>query len=236
MTDEDQKPRRKVLGYKSHRKEDGVTLQEKDAIQAEAGRQAVVTSSKAPGLVIKVPKRRGRPPTRQLSDLPEGWVDDMLDLYARGASDTEVRVKALENMGDTLWYRFLDREPEFARVVRQGRRICQSWWEEIARNAVDRSMQTFNATIWIFNMKNRFGWRDVREQHTKISGKAEVRTIVELIGSVTPPPMIDVTPASSGALPINRASAKGEADLEEAPNATQDVTPGSSSDEDPQNS
>ncbi len=108
----------------------------------------------------------------------------MLEVYEQGASDTVVRAQVLAGMGERTWYRLRDREPEFDEAVEAGRRLSQVWWEKIARDAVNRTMQTFNATLWIFNMKNRFGWRDVREQHTEVWAKTEVRTIVELVGAV----------------------------------------------------
>ncbi len=132
----------------------------------------------------QVPAARTGRPRIKLTDLPHGWHEGMLEVYEQGASDTVVRAQVLAGMGERTWYRLIGREPEFAEAVQAGRRLCQVWWEGIGRDAADRSMQTFNGPVWIFNMKNRFGWRDVRERHTEVVAKTEVRTIVELVGAV----------------------------------------------------
>lgn len=65
--------------------------------------------------------------------------------------------------------------PEFSEAVKAALRKSQAWWERKGRLATFDA-QGFNATSYIFNMKNRFkdDWRDkVEQEHS--GGMAIVR-------------------------------------------------------------
>jgi hypothetical protein len=75
---------------------------------------------------------------------------------------------------DTL-YAWCDAHSEFSDAKKRGDAASLLWWEKIGKAAmIGQAMTThdgklisfnnFNATIWIFNMKNRHGWRDRREE------------------------------------------------------------------------
>lgn len=54
--------------------------------------------------------------------------------------------------------------PEFQAAVKKGEEACNIWWERLGRKlAMDGGG---NSAVWIFNMKNRFGWRDKQEDAT----------------------------------------------------------------------
>lgn len=59
-----------------------------------------------------------------------------------------------------------ERHPEFSRALKRGLQKAQAWWEEQGRLATFGGFDGFNATSFIFNMKNRFkeDWRDKVEQ------------------------------------------------------------------------
>lgn len=63
------------------------------------------------------------------------------------------------------FYRWQELYPEFSNAVRQMRMRSQAWWEEQGRRATFGGTDGFNATSFIFNMKNRFpdDWRDKQE-------------------------------------------------------------------------
>lgn len=106
----------------------------------------------------------GRPKAKL--DLPRGWQKKILDLYAEGASDIEIRSMIWEwrkGFSDDLWYRWIKEEPEFAGVIKKGRILCQSWWEKEGRRGIKD--KNFSHVGWYMNMKNRFGWSD-RHDHT----------------------------------------------------------------------
>lgn len=63
---------------------------------------------------------------------------------------------------------------DFSEAVKAALRLSQAWWEKQGRVATFGAHPGFNATSYIFNMKNRFkeDWRDKVEQEQ--SGTTEV--------------------------------------------------------------
>lgn len=57
---------------------------------------------------------------------------------------------------------WMDAHEEFSRAVKRGLQKAQAWWEERGRVATFGGVEGFNATSFIFNMKNRFkeDWAD----------------------------------------------------------------------------
>jgi transposase-like protein len=74
---------------------------------------------------------------------------------------------------------WVEKHPEFSRAVKRGLEKAQAWWERNGRLATFGGKEGFNATSWIFNMKNRFSedWKDKRE--TELSGGLEHRRKAE---------------------------------------------------------
>jgi len=56
-------------------------------------------------------------------------------------------------------YLWLDKHPEFSEAVKRGEAMSQDFWEELGLVGTTEG-KNFNATTWIFNMKNRFKWKD----------------------------------------------------------------------------
>lgn len=71
-------------------------------------------------------------------------------------------------------YEWVKKHPDFANAKREAFELSRRFWEDAAianlvntsesgfdemGNKVSRS-KSLNSTAWIFNMKNRFGWRD----------------------------------------------------------------------------
>lgn len=112
------------------------------------------------------PKRPiGRPRT-SIDDLPEGWQQIIKDTGQEGGSEVEARC----HLGITKdqWYTLLNDSVEFSETVKAAKALCEAWWETQGRKMVTGSIDG-NATVWIFNMKNRFGWRD--KQDVELTGK-----------------------------------------------------------------
>ena len=61
---------------------------------------------------------------------------------------------------------------DFFEARERGYIASQKFWEELGINGASGRIKEFNVTCWIFNMKNRFGWRDRQDIYT--SQKAEV--------------------------------------------------------------
>ena len=115
--------------------------------------------------------KRGRP-KEDLSSLPDNWVEEILSLYAEGASDVEIRVMIAgwrDTCSDDLWERWINEEPEFSRTIKKGKRLSEAWWQREGRTSLRD--KDFNYTGWYMNMKNRFGWAD--RQHTDVTSGGE---------------------------------------------------------------
>lgn len=66
---------------------------------------------------------------------------------------------------------------EFSRAVKRGLQKAQAWWEDQGRIATFGGIDGFNATSYIFQMKNRFkdDWREKVE--TEHSGAVQVSAV-----------------------------------------------------------
>jgi hypothetical protein len=74
--------------------------------------------------------------------------------------------------------------PEFSSAVKEGLRRSQAWWEEQGRLATFGGVDGFNATSYIFQMKNRFRaeWNDtVKSEHSGPDGGAIVQRVERII-------------------------------------------------------
>jgi hypothetical protein len=98
---------------------------------------------------------------------------------------------------DTL-HEWKKRHKEFDKAYQNGKALSQLWWEQIGkagatgqltraeeeidpvtgRAVMKRVPTTFNAATWIFNMKNRFNWRD--KQEVENIGEAKTKVTVYL--------------------------------------------------------
>ena len=98
----------------------------------------------------------GRPRTT-LKDIPEDWDNLMREAAQGGASDVELR--CLIGLDRTAFETLKEDYPEFHTTVKDCHDLCQVWWERCGRGMA-AGLSQGNATSWIFNMKNRFGWND----------------------------------------------------------------------------
>jgi hypothetical protein len=72
-------------------------------------------------------------------------------------------------VGKVTLYSWLDRHPSFLNAKNIGLERGRLFWEKIGRAAASGQRisgfdpKHFNTAVWIFTMKNRFGWRDRTE-------------------------------------------------------------------------
>jgi hypothetical protein len=100
-------------------------------------------------------------PKEDISSLPDGWYNEVLDLYKEGGSDSEVKAMIWEWRGsfsNNLWDRWLEEEKEFWETIKGGRMLEEAWWKKNGRTNLQN--KEFNYTGWYMQMKNRFGWKD----------------------------------------------------------------------------
>lgn len=57
-------------------------------------------------------------------------------------------------------YEWCKKYPEFSEAKKIGTAKSREVWEMIGINGAVGKIKGFNVVAWIFNMKNRFGWRD----------------------------------------------------------------------------
>lgn len=85
------------------------------------------------------------------------------DLFDEGASKAEVCLTI--GICFETFENYQKKYPDFSEAVKRGLQISQGWWEMKGRKASMGGVEGFNATAYIFNMKNRFkhDWKDKHE-------------------------------------------------------------------------
>ena len=98
----------------------------------------------------------------------------VIELGKEGQSLVEIAVDLGVSVSSLRYWR--THYPEFATAMEFARQCCQAWWERAGREGMytieevnedgeKRTItKTINATLWIFNMKNRFrdDWMDAK--------------------------------------------------------------------------
>lgn len=106
----------------------------------------------------------GRPKDEVIDRLKEGWQTRFLEMAREGCSDVEIRAEF--GISDDLWYRWIAEDAEFSRTAKAAKALCHAKWEEMGRKMAFGQADG-NPTTWIFNMKNRFSWKDkVETEHS----------------------------------------------------------------------
>ena len=110
----------------------------------------------------------GRPKTT-LADLPEGWRETVIELGRQGKSQEYIAGKL--GLWKELFYRLKAEEPEFSNAVAESQMLCQMWWEDVGQEGMFMGGKDdpFNATVYTFNMKNRFNWADKTENKNDLT-------------------------------------------------------------------
>lgn len=91
-----------------------------------------------------------------MAETTAGWAKEVYDLYAEGASDTEVAAHLKLTLRQ--FYQQLDENDKFRILVDFGRTMSQAWWERQGRKNLQNKQ--FNSVLWFAQMKNKFGWAD----------------------------------------------------------------------------
>ncbi len=108
----------------------------------------------------------GRP-----TDYDESFCERVIELGKEGASKAEMAAE-LGIVRQTL-DNWCEAHSEFMDAVKQAVSWSQAWWEKQGRVATFGGTEGFNATSFIFNMKNRFpsDWKDKVEQDQTVKGE-----------------------------------------------------------------
>lgn len=84
------------------------------------------------------------------------WANQVVDCYREGYSDAEVA--AAINITMRQFNTMLADNPTFAKLVEYGRTLSLAWWESQSR--INLRNKQFNTPLWVFTMKNKYGWAD----------------------------------------------------------------------------
>lgn len=118
----------------------------------------------------------------------EVWGNDhageMLGYWADGASLAEVCLAM--GIVRTSYYKLCKLSEAFSDADKLGRTNSEAWWVQLGKDGATGE-KPVQASVWIFNMKNRFGWRDKSE--AVISGpeggpvKIDSKIVVEFVNA-----------------------------------------------------
>jgi hypothetical protein len=68
---------------------------------------------------------------------------------------------AVIDVNDDTLYEWAKVHPEFSDAKKRAFGKCKILWEKMGIAGATGKIRNFNAAAWIFNMKNRFGWKTV---------------------------------------------------------------------------
>ena len=121
------------------------------------------TPPKLPAGTLTKPTKLGNP-----TDYKPEFCDMLIKYMAQGFS-LEAFCGSINATFSSV-YRWL-KHPDYG-DFRQARKIGESkqreFWEQVGRSGLMGEIKGFNTAVWVFNMKNRYGWNDKRvEDETK---------------------------------------------------------------------
>ena len=99
----------------------------------------------------------GGRPTKYRKEMCE----EVIRFMAQGFSKAEC--SAHLGISEETFHQWKKSKPEFSEAVKEGSRQSSLWWAKIGMAGMTGKVPGFNATVWIFNMKNRHGWADKTE-------------------------------------------------------------------------
>lgn len=89
------------------------------------------------------------------------FVERLPGMFANGESVAEVA--AALGVSRRAFYDWVEQYPEFKTAYEDGKQLSEAWWTKLGRAGAAGKVD-IQPTVWIFNMKNRFEWRDKVEQ------------------------------------------------------------------------
>ena len=100
-------------------------------------------------------------PTKYRPEMCQKIIDAMEKGLSKEAAATEIGIC------EASFYLWQKENKEFSEAVKEGEKRSQLFWEKVGIKGMVGKIPGFNATTWIFNMKNRQGWKDRQEtEHT----------------------------------------------------------------------
>lgn len=134
------------------------------------------TARRGKGSTTQSPRRTGRPTLYR----PE-YCEEVVKHCAEGLSFEAFAGRVSVSI-ETI-YEWARRYPEFAEAKKRGAAASRIWWENAGK--IGMLAPGFNAAVWIFNMKNRFGWRDKQPDEREDDADLVARKVAERIRVLT---------------------------------------------------
>ena len=108
----------------------------------------------------------------------EAFCEKVIELGKIGASKHEMQLE-LDICHQTMT-NWCQEHPEFLAAIKKALEFSQGWWERMGRKATFDS-EGFNATSYIFNMKNRFkqDWNDKTEVDNTHAIKPDAQEFID---------------------------------------------------------
>lgn len=94
---------------------------------------------------------------------------DQLVKHMESGLDFESFAKVLGVSKNTL-NRWVQDRPGFAYAKEVGEGAYYHHWVELGMRGAKGLVKGYNASTWIFTMKNKFGWKDIIENNNKYEG------------------------------------------------------------------
>lgn len=99
------------------------------------------------------------------------FAEQLPQMFKNGEAVEEVIVKL--GIRRSTFYEWAKKYPEFADAYEHGKELSQAWWLKVGRaGAIGQGEIQLQPTVWIFNMKNRLGWKDKSETDITTKGKS----------------------------------------------------------------
>lgn len=121
-------------------------------------------------------------PTGRPSKYKPEYCQGIIDHMSKGLSfETYGAVVGVDR--DTL-YEWGKVHPAFSDAIKAAKEKGQLFWETVGMTGMSGRIKGFNAAVWIFNMKNRFKWRDSHNADEAPALKEQEKTIEEALAAL----------------------------------------------------
>jgi len=102
------------------------------------------------------------PPVVYTKDYADDLAPDLPEMFKGGASLAQVCQKL--EMSKNTFHKMCASSPDLMTAYKKGLDYSEAWWADVGQQGAVGEL-SINAATWIFNMKNRFKWKD-RFEHS----------------------------------------------------------------------
>jgi hypothetical protein len=133
-----------------------------------------VTKKKTTKKKITKKKATKKNPVGSPTQYKQEYCQQLIDFMSQGYSFRSF-ASDIPGVNSNTMHSWASKIPEFAEAKIKAQDNYFKYWEDLGKRGVNGEVKNFNAVAWIFNMKNRFHWRN--EVVVKDERKVETVTI-----------------------------------------------------------